>query len=170
MFLVHRIALALAVGAAALSPVLVAAPASAETLYLKNGTQVSGTITKEDAETFVVETRAGRRKIAKQEMEVVSVSDPTIAGLTGLLLSGAGHAYLGAYDRAALYFGLSAAGGAAGYFAAQQIRPTSPSTAAVTAIVVYALPMLVGAFDAHQYAAEQTGKARYKIDYTKSAE
>lgn len=143
-----------------------AMPAAAETVYLKNGTQVSGSITKEDAETLVVETREGRRKVPKGDIDVYPTPDPAIALATGLMLSGGGHVYSGIYDRAALFFGLSAVGGAAGYFAARQIRPTSPSTAAVTAIVAYGIPMLVGAYDGFRLSEQLKSKPKYKIDYS----
>lgn len=145
---------------------LSAAPAAAETVYLKNGTQVSGTITKEDAETLVVETKEGRRKLPKADIDVYPVPDPAIALATGLMLSGGGHVYSGIYDRAALFFGLSAVGGAAGYFAARQIRPTSPSTAAVTAIIAYGIPMLVGAYDGFRLSEQLKSKPKYRIDYS----
>lgn len=145
-----------------------ALPAAAETIYMKDGTQVSGTITKEDATTFTVETSNGRRKVEKKDVEAYPPPDPNVATVTGLLLAGGGHFYEGVYDRGGVFLGLSVLAGVGGYFAAQALRPTSPSTAIASAIFSYALPMLVGAYDARVTAEKMDQVPRYHIDYTTS--
>jgi hypothetical protein len=144
-----------------------ATPALAETIYLKNGTRVEGRIVKEDAETFQVETREGRRKIPKRDIEVVPAPEPFIALMTGLILPGGGQIYIGDYPRAGFYLGLGAASAAVGWVAASQIRYNSPSTSAVTAVVMMLVPGVIGAFDAAGASERLRAQTRYHIDYTK---
>ncbi|MFN3430994.1 MAG: LA_0442/LA_0875 N-terminal domain-containing protein [Candidatus Sericytochromatia bacterium] len=144
-----------------------ALPAVAETIYLKNGTRVEGRIVKEDAETFQVETKEGRRKIPKRDIEVVPAPEPFIALMTGLLLPGGGQLYIGDYPRAGFYLGLGAASAAVGWVAASQIRYNSPSTSAVTAVVMMMVPGVIGAFDAAGASERLRAQTRYRIDYTK---
>lgn len=144
---------------------MTALPALAETIHLKNGTRVQGKILKEDAETFHVETKDGRRKIAKQDIETLPKPEPFIALMTGVLIPGGGQVYTGEYPRAAFYFGLGAVSGAVGYMAASQIRYNSPSTNAVTAIVMMMIPGVIGAFDAASSAERLRAMTRYHIDY-----
>lgn len=153
-----------------LAVLMSALPASAETIYLKNGTQITGTITKEDSENFTVETGQGRRKVPKKEIEVLPSPDPNVALVTGLIVSGGGHFYDGVYDRGAVFFLLGLATGAGGYFTAKALRPTSPSTAVASAILSYAIPMLVGAFDARTTAEQMNVLVRYHIDYSQQAQ
>lgn len=143
-----------------------ALPAAAETIYLKNGTRVQGKIVKEDAETFQVETKEGRRKIPKKDIETLPRPEPFIALMTGIVLPGGGHVYLGDYQRAAFFFGLSAVSATVGYVAASQIRYNSPSTNAVSAIAMALVPGVIGAFDAAGSAERLRSLTRYKIDYT----
>jgi len=82
--------------------------------------------------------------------------------------AGGGHFYEGVYDRGAVFLGMSVLAGVAGYFAAQELRPTSPSTAIASAIFSYALPMLVGAYDARTTAEKMDKVPRYHIDYDTS--
>lgn len=145
----------------------VAAPALAETIYLKNGTRVEGRIVKEDAEAFQVETKEGRRKVAKRDIEVVPAPEPFIALMTGLILPGGGQVYIGDYPRAGFYLGLGAASAAVGWVAASQIRYNSPSTSAVTAVVMMLVPGVIGAFDAAGASERLRAQTRYRIDYTK---
>jgi hypothetical protein len=145
----------------------VATPALAETIYLKNGTRVEGRIVKEDAETFQVETKEGRRKIPKRDIEVVPAPEPFIALMTGLILPGGGQIYIGDYPRAGFYLGLGAASAAVGWVAASQIRYNSPSTSAVTAVVMMLVPGVIGAFDAAGASERLRAQTRYHIDYTK---
>lgn len=142
-----------------------ALPAAAETIYLKNGTRVQGKILKEDAETFQVETKEGRRKIAKKDIELLPKPEPFIALMTGVLIPGGGQVYTGEYPRAAFYFGLGALSGVVGYVAASQIRYNSPSTNAVSAIVMMMIPGVIGAFDAAGSAERLRAMNRYHIDY-----
>lgn len=142
-----------------------AAPACAETLYLKNGTQVLGRITKEDAESFTVETGGGRRRLLKRELEALPIPDPSVAMLLGLAVPGAGHLYGNQFDRAALFAALAAGSGTAGFFAMRQIRPSSIPTAVVTGIVAAYLVGVVGAFDALGAIQATGGTPRYRIDY-----
>jgi hypothetical protein len=144
------------------------APAAlAETVYMKNGLQVQGKIVKEDAETFTVETKDGRRKLAKKDIETLAKPEPFIALMTGLILPGGGQLYTGQLNKAALYFGLSAVSAAVGWVAASQIRYNSPSTNAVTAIVMLEIPGIIGAFDAAGSAEGMRALTRYHIDYDK---
>jgi hypothetical protein len=146
--------------------ILLAAPAArAETIYLKNGTHVQGKIVKEDDKSFTVETGSGRRKIDKKTVEVLPAPDPLITFMIGVLLAGGGQVYTNQFDRAGIYMLLGGGAAAAGWFATRQIRPTSPSTAAVTAIVCYEIPALIGAFDAYGNAARQAEQPRYHVEY-----
>lgn len=145
----------------------VAMPAVAETIYLKNGTRVEGRIVKEDAETFQVETKEGRRKVPKRDIEVVPAPEPFIALMTGLILPGGGQLYIGDYPRAGFYLGLGAASAAVGWVAASQIRFNSPSTSAVTAVVIMMVPGVIGAFDAAGASERLRAQTRYRIDYAK---
>ena len=140
-------------------------PAMAETVYLKNGTQVSGHIVKEDTTSFSIETGTGRRRIDKKDVEQLPNSDPIVTFMTGLMISGGGHLTTGQYDRAALYLVLGVAAGAAGYFVTRQIHPSSPSAAVVAGIGAYYFPALVGAFDAAGAAAKMADTPRYHVDY-----
>ena len=154
-FLATSVGLALALPAGA---------AAAETIHLKNGTQVQGKIVKEDAKTFSVETPDGRRKINKADVAIRPAPDPLVAAVVGLV-PGAGLLYTGDLPRSAFFLGTSAAVGTAAYFAARQIRPTSPSTAAVSAIVGAEVVALLGAWEAYQHAAGLATQTRYLIDY-----
>jgi hypothetical protein len=145
---------------------LPALPVQAETIHLKNGARVSGKIVKEDAEQFTVQTPDGRRKVLKKDVETLPAPNPSIALMTGVLVAGGGHIYLGVFDRAALYFGLGAASGAIGYFATRAIRPSSVATAAVVGLVTYSFPMGIGAWDAYQRAQQQAQTPKFRIDYT----
>lgn len=145
---------------------LVAVPVQAETIHLKNGARVTGKIVKEDAEQFTVQTPDGRRKVRKEDVETLPPPNPSIALMTGVLVSGGGHVYLGVFDRAALYFGLGAASGALGFFATRAIRPSSLSTAAVVGLVTYSIPMGIGAWDAYQRAQLQAATPKFHIDYS----
>jgi hypothetical protein len=147
--------------AAAFSP---AAPALAETIHLKNGTQVTGKIVKEDAKTFSVDTPDGRRKIPKEDVAVRPAPDPLVAAVVGLV-PGAGLFYTGDLYRGAFFLGTSGAVGAAVYLATRQIRPSSPSTAAVAAIVGAEVVGLLGAWDAFNHAHALAAETRYHIDY-----
>lgn len=142
-----------------------AAPASAETLYLKNGTQVVGRITKEDGESFTVEAQGGRRRLLKRDLEALPVPDPSVALMLGLAVPGAGHLYANRFDRAALFIALAGGGGAAGFFAMRQIRPSSVPTAVVTGVVVAYIIGVVGAFDALGVLQASGGTPRFRIDY-----
>jgi hypothetical protein len=148
-----------------LAVLVTALPANAETIFLKNGTQLTGKIVKEDANTFSIDTPDGRRKVAKGDVEVLPTPDPVVTFLVGLLFSGGGHVYVGQYDRAGLFLTLGVAAGAAGYLVTRQIRPSSPSTAAVAGVAAYAFPALVGAFDALGAAQRQSAQPRYHVDY-----
>jgi hypothetical protein len=141
--------------------------ALAETVYMKNGTRVEGKIVKEDADTFTVETRDGRRKLSKKDIETLPKPEPFIALMTGLLLPGGGQLYTRQLDKAAMYLGLSVVSGAIGWFAASQIRYNSPSTNAVTALVMLEIPTVIGAFDAAGSAEQIRSQTRYHIDYEK---
>lgn len=143
---------------------LPAGAAVAETIHLKNGTRVQGKIVKEDAKTFSIETPEGRRKINKDDVAIRPTPDPLVAAVVGLV-PGAGLVYTGDYPRGAFFLGTGAAVGAAAYFAARQIRPTSPSTAAVSAIVGAEVVALLGAWEAYNHAVSQGTQTRYKIDY-----
>lgn len=158
--------LSLAIALAVLGVALPALPAQAETIHLKNGARVTGKIVKEDAEQFTVQTADGRRKVAKKDVETLPPPNPSIALMTGVLVSGGGHVYLGVFDRAALYFGLGAASGALGFFATRAIRPSSLSTAAVIGLVTYSLPMGIGAWDAYQRAQQEAAAPKFRIDYS----
>jgi hypothetical protein len=142
-------------------------PAAAETVYMKNGTRVEGKIVKEDPESFTVETRDGRRKVAKKDVETLPKPEPFIALMTGLLIPGGGQLYIRQLDKAALYLGLGVVSGVIGWFAASQIRYNSPSTNAVTAIVMLEIPGVIGAFDAASGAEQIRSQTRYHIDYDK---
>jgi hypothetical protein len=126
---------------------------------------VQGKIVREDAKSFTVDTGGARRKINKVEVEVLPSPDPIITFLIGMLLSGGGQVYIGQYDKAGIYALLGGGAAAAGWFATRQIRPTSPSTAAVTAIVCYEIPALIGAFDAYASAARLGEQPRYHVEY-----
>lgn len=143
---------------------LPAGDARAETIHLKNGAQVQGKIVKEDAKTFSIETPDGRRKINKDDVAVRPSPDPIVAAVVGIV-PGAGLVYTGDYGRGAFFFGTSGLVGAAAYFAARQIRPTSPSTAAVSAIAGAEIVALLGAWEAYNHAVSQGTQTRYKIDY-----
>ncbi|MDB5095809.1 MAG: hypothetical protein JWM80_230 [Cyanobacteria bacterium RYN_339] len=149
----------------ALCLVLAAPAASAETIYLRNGTHVTGKITREDKAAFTVDTSTGRRKIPKADVELLPTPDPVITFLVGLLLAGGGQVYINQYDRALIFAALGGGAAAAGWFATRQIRPTSPSTAAVTAIVCYEIPALIGAFDAFGNAGRMSAEPRYHVEY-----
>ena len=144
---------------------LVPLQASAETLYLKNGTQVKGKIVKEDAKAFSVQSPDGIRKVQKEELEVLSTADPAITAVLGLL-PGVGHLYVGDYPRA-VFFALAGAGAGFGaYRAVEQIRGTaSPSTLMVSAIAAGGVIALLGDWDAVQQALEQRQRVRYRVDY-----
>lgn len=158
---VARIACSLtAIAALVLAPL----PAGAETLYLKNGTQVKGKIVKEDLKSFSVDTPDGRRKILKEELEVLSTADPVVTAVLGLV-PGAGHIYLGDFPRAGLFLGLGAGAGFGAFKVAEQIRPLSPSTHTVAAIVAIEVIALLGGWDALQQALEQRQRVRYRVDY-----
>lgn len=143
---------------------LAPAPALAETIHLKNGTQVKGKIVKEDAKTFSIETPDGRRKIAKDDVAVRPAPDPVVAAVVSIL-PGAGLVYTGDYPKAAFFLGAGAAAGAITYFATRQIRPSSLSTAAVAGIVGGEVVALLGAIEAVNQAVAQGAQTRYKIDY-----
>lgn len=153
--------------AALAAGLVLAAPgaALAETIYLKDGTQVTGRIVKEDATSFNVETTTGRRKVPKSDVEQLPGPDPMVTFLTGIMISGGGHIYTGQYDRAALYLVLGLAAGGAGYFATRQIHPSSPSAAVVAGIAAYYFPALVGAFDALGNANRINEQPRYHVEY-----
>jgi hypothetical protein len=154
--------------ATCLAVALAAAPSAlAETVYMKNGVQVQGKIVKEDAETFTLETKEGRRKLAKKDIETLPRPEPFIALMTGLILPGGGQLYTGQLNKAALYLGLSAVSAAVGWVAASQIRYNSPSTNAVTAIVMLEIPGIIGAFDAAGSAEGMRALTRFHIDYDK---
>lgn len=142
-------------------------PVAAETVYMKNGTRVEGKIVKEDPETFTVETKDGRRKLPKKDVETLPKPEPFVALMTGLLIPGGGHIYLRQLDKAALYLGLGVVSGLLGYVAATQIRYNSPSTAMVTGIVMLEIPGVIGAFDAAGSAEQIRSQTRYHIDYDK---
>jgi RNase P/RNase MRP subunit p29 len=144
-----------------------ALPAVAETIHLKNGTRVEGRIIKEDAENFQVETKDGRRKIPKKDIETLPRPEPFIALMTGLIIPGGGQIYTGEFQRAGFYFGLGAVSAAVGWVAASQIRYNSPSTNAVTAVVMMLVPGVIGAFDAAGSAERMRTQTRYRIDYDK---
>jgi hypothetical protein len=146
---------------AAISP-----SARAETIYLRNGTQVTGHISREDATSFSVDVGSGRRKISKSDVDVLPGPDPIITFLTGIMVAGGGHIYTAQYDRAALYFTLGVIFGAAGYFATRQIHPSSPSAAVVAGIGAYFFPTIVGAFDAVGNAQRINAEPRYHVDYS----
>jgi hypothetical protein len=152
----------LALGLLAAGPAL---PAWAETIHMKNGTQVVGTITKEDAEFFTVETKEGRRKLAKKDVETYPPADPNVALATGVLVPGGGQFYQGDLQRGLLFLGIAALTATAGYLAARQIRPSSPSAAAVTAIVLYEIPAIAGAVDARNAAQNKASQPHFRIDY-----
>lgn len=141
-----------------------AGPALAETIHLKNGTQIRGKIVKEDAKSFSVELTDSRRRVLKAEIETLTPPDPMVALVIGLV-PGAGHIYVGDYARGAFFLGTSAVLGGGTYLAASRIRPSSPSTWAVAAIVAAEVPAILGAFDAYNQAAQLAITSRYRIDY-----
>lgn len=157
-------ALALAMAGVALS----AAPAAAETIYLKNGAQVKGTIASETKEAFIIEAAGGKKTINKVDIEQYPSPSPAVAFVTGMMLPGAGHIYTsmynraGGYQRAGLFLGLAALGGGGGFFLARQLDPTSIP---LTVGLGVGLPTLVGAFDAWGVATSFSDKARFLIDY-----
>lgn len=143
-----------------------ALPASAETLFLKNGTQVTGKILKEDADVFVVENKDGRRKIAKADLEVLTPASPAVAATTGALIAGGGQFYQSEWTKGALFLGAAVLVGSMAYVASRQIRLTAaPGTYAVSAGIGYALPSLIGAVEAYRTAVDGQGKVRYRIEY-----
>lgn len=144
--------------------VVPAGSALAETIHLKNGTQVKGKIVKEDARTFSIETPDGRRKINKEDVAVRPTPDPFVAAVISVL-PGAGLIYTGDLPRGAFFFGASGAVGAAAYFATRQIRPSSLSTAAVAAVVGAEVVAMLGGAEAFNHAVSQGTQTRYKIDY-----
>lgn len=154
-------AIAAVLAAALLAP---AAPAMAETIHLKNGTQVKGKIVKEDAKTFSIETPDGRRKIAKEDVAVRPSPDPVVAAVVSIL-PGAGLVYTGDLPKAAFFLGAGGAAGAITYFATRQIRPSSLSTAAVAGLVGFEVVAMLGAVEAVNQAHAQGSQTRYKIDY-----
>jgi len=103
--------------------------------------------------------------VAKDDVEVLPAPDPIITFLIGILLAGGGEVYVNQYDRALMYAALGGGFATAGWFATRQIRPTSPSTAAVTAIVCYEIPAIIGAFDAMSTASRLGAQPRYHVDY-----
>ncbi len=144
--------------------VLPAGAALAETIHLKNGTQVKGKIVKEDAKTFSIETPDGRRKINKEDVAVRPTPDPIVAAIVSVL-PGAGLIYTGDLPRGAFFLGASGAVGAAAYFITRQIRPSSLSTAAVAGAVGAEVVAMLGAVEAYNHAVSQGSQTRYKIDY-----
>lgn len=144
---------------------LVPLQASAETLYLKNGTQVKGKIVKEDAKSFSVQESGNVRKVPKEDLEVLSTADPVITAVLGLV-PGVGHVYVGDYPKAALFMVLGGGAGFGTYKVVEQIRGTaSPSTLMASAIAAGAVVALLGDWDAVQQALEQRQRVRYHVDY-----
>lgn len=148
----------------AVALVVPAGAACAETIHLKNGTQVKGKIVKEDAKTFSIETPEGRRKINKDDVAVRPAPDPLVAAVVSVL-PGAGLIYTGDLPRGAFFFGTSGAVGAATFFATRQIRPSSMSTAVVAGIVGAEIVAMLGAVEAYNHAVSQGTRTRYEIDY-----
>ncbi len=139
--------------------------ASAETVYLKNGTVVKGRIVKEDDTSFAIETQDGRRKVAKSEVELLPAVDPNLALLSGLLFSGAGHVYADAWGRGAFFLGLSAIAGGAGYLVARQGFPNSTASQVLGAALGYGVGTVMGALDARALADAQSKLVRYRVSY-----
>lgn len=155
--------------AASAAVLLSSAPALAETIYLKNGTRVSGAIVKESEEQFTVQTSEGAKKtVLKTDIMYRPLPSTAMALATGLLIPGAGQVYATISDdnsglaRGALFFAMAAAGGGAGYLAARQWDPGYIPASLVIGIGV---PTLLGAVDALWLAENVRNHRKYKIDY-----
>lgn len=167
MFSFRRLPLNFILALGVLTPLMVVAPARAETVFKRDGTQVRGKIVKEDENTLVVNTPEGKRKVNKKDIEVLPPVSPEMAMMTGLLLSGGGYLYLGTYDKALLYLGLSAVAGGLTATSMSLLRPISSTTPqlAVGFLVGYSLPCLLGAFDAMGAARTRQDSPRFRIEY-----
>jgi hypothetical protein len=116
---------------------------------------------------LVVDTPEGKRKVNKKDIELLPPVSPEMAMMTGLLLSGGGYLYLGTYDKALLYLGLSAVAGGLTATSMGLMRPISSTTPqlAVGFLVGYSLPCLLGAFDAMGAARTRQDSPRFRIEY-----
>jgi hypothetical protein len=163
----NRLTVSLMTSAALLMMAFLAKPAVAETIFKRDGTQVRGKIVKEDDNTVVVETPEGKRKINKKDIELLPPVSPEMAMMTGLLLSGGGYLYLGTYDKALMYLGLSAVAGGLTATSMSLVRPISSTTPqlAVGFLIGYSLPCLLGAFDAMGAARVRQDSPRFRIEY-----
>ena len=155
--------------AASAAVLLSSAPALAETIYLKNGARVSGAIVKETEDQFTVQAEDGaQKKVLKADIMYRPLPSTGMALATGLLIPGAGQVYATISDdnsglaRGALFFGMAAAGGAAGYLAARQ---WDPGYIPASLVIGVGIPTLLGAVDAFWLAESVRNHRKYKIDY-----
>ncbi len=165
---------AVACAAALLSvmPVLTP-PAAAELIFLKNGTQVKGKITKQDEETFEILTQQGPLKIAKHRVAIEDLPLPVVAAGLGIGFPGAGQAYVGRWDKAAFYFFITSVtfgtafivgmfsfnGGLTAKTASAMTMPV------VTAVTTAAIPLALGSYDAFLEALRKNAEPKFKIEY-----
>lgn len=158
-----------ALPAALCAALLATTPAFAETIHLKNGTRVTGKIVKEAEDQFTVQTEDGaQKKILKADIMYRPLPSQGMALATGLLIPGAGQVYatIGSDNsglaRGALFFGMAAAGGAAGYLAARQ---WDPGYIPASLLIGVGVPTILGAIDALWLADYERNFRKYKIDY-----
>lgn len=148
-------------------------PAAAEVIYLKNGTQVKGKITKQDEETFDVLTQQGPMKIAKHRVALEDMPIPVVAAGLGIGFPGAGQAYVGRWDKAAFYifitsitFGTALVVGMYSFNGGITVSDASKMTfPVVTAVTTAAIPLALGSYDAFLEATRQNAEPKFKIQY-----
>ncbi|MBU6427933.1 MAG: hypothetical protein KGR26_02890 [Cyanobacteria bacterium REEB65] len=141
-------------------------PARADTVYLKDGTKVEGTIVKQDAAGFQVQVAAGVVKVPAALVAHREAPQPAVALVLGLGLPGAGNAYCGNLGKAAFYLGLTALSFGLSFglvrFAQGSAQLVVPLVTGVGTAVV---PWGVGAFEAYKEAERADAEPRFKIDY-----
>ena len=160
------IAVSVALAAGALAPA-----ALADTIYMRDGAQLSGTILQETETQFVILETSGKKvSVNKQDIDFYPRPNPMMAFIVGLLMPGAGHIYNalynrpGGFERAALFFGIGAVG--AGASAAYAIKFATPATAPFIIGTAVGIPTLIGAIDAFNVANDFDTRIRYRIDYS----
>lgn len=153
-----------------------APPAAAEIIYLKNGTQIKGKITKQDEENFEVLTQQGPIKIAKHRVAQEDLPIPIVAAGLGIGFPGAGQAYVGRWDKAAFYlfitsitFGTAFVVGMFSFNGSIQVNDGSKVVfPVVTAVTTAAIPLALGSYDAFLEASRQNAEPKFKIQYNEN--
>lgn len=160
------VACGLVLSIAALS---VAAPASAETIFLKNGTRVKGKIVKQDDQYFQVQTANGMVKLDKDGVAIGDLPNPDIALILGVGFPGAGNAYDNRWDKTIFYLAFTAIAFAAAFVPVQYAGNYAPGQMGLPILAglgAAAIPWGVGAYDAYRDARLQDGQPKFRIEYS----